>query len=197
MGGERRLPETPSQTAGPYWSMRLAASGENVLTTAETLGPRVRIEGRVLDGDGKHIEDALVEVWQANAAGRYRHPADDRDEAPLDPAFTGFGRAASDFETGEYWFETVKPGQVPAPEGGLQAPHLNVIVQGRGMLNPGFTRIYFGDETEANEADPTLARVAPERRATLIAELVEAEPTPTYRFDVRFQGPDETVFFDV
>jgi protocatechuate 3,4-dioxygenase alpha subunit len=196
MAGDR-LPETPSQTAGPYWSMRLGAVGENVLGTPETLGPRVRIEGRVLDGDGKHIEDALLELWQANAAGRYRHPADDRDDVPLDPAFTGFGRAASDFETGEYWFGTVKPGRVPTADGALQAPHLNVIVQGRGMLNPTFTRIYFADETEANAADPVLAQVPADRRHTLIAELVEAEPTPTYRFDVRFQGPDETVFFDV
>jgi protocatechuate 3,4-dioxygenase alpha subunit len=196
-GDDHRLPETPSQTAGPYWSMRLAGSGENVLATTETLGTRVRIEGRVLDGDGKHIEDALLELWQANAAGRYRHPVDDRDEIPLDPAFTGFGRAASDFETGEYWFETIKPGRVPAPDSGLQAPHLNVIVEGRGMLNPSFTRIYFADEVEANAADPVLAGVPAGRRHTLIAESIEGEPTPTYRFDVRFQGRDETVFFDV
>jgi protocatechuate 3,4-dioxygenase alpha subunit len=188
--------ETPSQTAGPYWSMRLGAPGENVLAGLKTVGQRVRIEGRVLDGDGKHIEDALLEVWQANAAGRYRHPADDRSDVSLDPAFTGFGRAVSAFETGEYWFETIKPGRVPGPGGRLQAPHLNLVVQGRGILNPCFTRIYFADETDANAADPILATVPDARRATLIAALVEATPTPTYRFDVRFQGPDETVLFD-
>ena len=189
--------ETPSQTAGPYWSMRLAAPGENVLAGPDTLGTRVRIEGRVLDGDGKHIEDALLELWQANAAGRYRHPADPRHDLPLDAAFTGFGRAASAFDTGEYWFETIKPGRVPAPDGRLQAPHLNLVVQGRGMLNPGFTRIYFADEAEANASDPVLAGVPPGRRSTLVAVLVEEGPPPTYRFDVHFQGADETVFFDV
>jgi protocatechuate 3,4-dioxygenase, alpha subunit len=188
--------QTPSQTAGPYWSMRLGAPGENVLAGPDVVGQRVRIEGRVLDGDGKHIEDALLELWQANVAGRYRHPADDRADVPLDPAFNGFGRAVSSFETGEYWFETIKPGRVPDPVGRLQAPHLNLVVQGRGMLNPGFTRIYFADEAEANAEDPILSTVPLSRRETLVAALLEEAPTPTYRFDVRFQGPDETVFFD-
>jgi protocatechuate 3,4-dioxygenase alpha subunit len=116
---------------------------------------------------------------------------------PLDPAFTGFGRAGSSFETGEYWFETVKPGRVPAADGTLQAPHLNLVVQGRGMLDPTFTRIYFADEAAANALDPVLQLVPVERRPSIMAVLVEESPTPTYRFDVRFQGPDETVFFDV
>ena len=102
--------QTPSQTVGPYFTMSLSGEGENVLTTPETVGQRIRVEGRVFDGDRRHIEDALVELWQADGAGRYHHPADDRTDAPLDPAFTGFGRCASDFQTGAYSFLTIKPG---------------------------------------------------------------------------------------
>ena len=118
----------------------------------------------MFDGDRKHIEDALLELWQANAAGRYNHPADDRDDVPLDPAFTGFGRCASDFKTGAYSFLTIKPGPVPHPSGGLQAPHVSLIVQARGMLDPTYTRVYFADEEEANAADPVLATVPAARR---------------------------------
>ena len=191
--------QTPSQTVGPYFTMRLSGEGENVLTTPETQGERVRIVGRVLDGDRKHIEDALVELWQADAAGRYHHPADDRTDAPLDPAFKGFGRCASDFQTGAYSFLTIKPGPVPHPKGGLQAPHISLTIQARGMLNPTFTRLYFADEAASNADDPVLQSVPVERRSTVIAELVEATESsvPTYRFDIRYQGDDETVFFDV
>jgi protocatechuate 3,4-dioxygenase, alpha subunit len=190
---------TPSQTAGPYFTMRLSGEGENVLTSPETLGERIRVEGRVLDGDRKHIEDALVELWQADSAGRYHHVADDRDDVPPDPAFSGFGRCASDFQTGAYSFLTIKPGPVPHPNGGMQAPHLSITIQARGMLNPTYTRVYFGDEASANASDPVLQTVAEDRRPTLIAErLDEADSgVPTYRFDVRYQGDDETVFFDV
>ncbi len=132
---------TPSQTVGPYFTMRIGGEGENVLTTPETAGERIRVEGFVYDGDRKHIEDALIELWQANAAGRYQHPADDRDDVPLDPAFTGFGRCPSDFKTGAYSFLTIKPGPVPHPNGGLQAPHLSLIIQARGMLDPTYTRV--------------------------------------------------------
>lgn len=187
---------TPSQTVGPYFTMRLSGEGENVLVTPESAGTRIRVEGRVLDGNRKHIEDALIEVWQANAAGRYRHPADDRIEIPIDPTFTGFGRCASDFTTGAYSFLTIKPGPVPFPDGRLQAPHLSLVVQARGMLHPTYTRVYFADEADANAADPVLTQVPPERRATLVAERVRADPTPTYQFDIRYQGPDETVFFE-
>ena len=191
--------QTPSQTVGPYFTMRLSAEGENVLTTPETVGQRIRIEGRVLDGDRKHIEDALVELWQADSAGRYHHPADDRGAGPLDPAFSGFGRCASDFRTGAYSFLTIKPGPVPHPSGGLQAPHISLTIQARGMLNPTFTRLYFGDEPTANADDPVLRSVPAERRSTLIADRVEADDSsvPTYRFDIRYQGDDETAFFDV
>jgi protocatechuate 3,4-dioxygenase alpha subunit len=185
-------PETPSQTVGPYFSMRLALDGENILTTSED---RIVITGRVTDGAGDHIEDALLEIWQAGVSGRYRHP-DDTRSLTLDEGFTGFGRARSDFETGIYRFETLKPGPVPDPEGEYQAPHIALIVQGRGMLNPVFTRIYFSDEAEKNRDDLVLRSVPESRRNTLVARLEEGSEPPTYRFDVRFQGDDETVFFD-
>jgi protocatechuate 3,4-dioxygenase alpha subunit len=189
--------ETPSQTVGPYFSMRLGGEGQNVLAAAGVPGERIRIEGTVLDGDGVHIEDALIEIWQANAGGRYRHPDDIRDEIALDDGFVGFGRAATEFATGGYWFETIKPGPVPDAEGEFQAPHINVVVQARGMLTPVFTRIYFSDEDEANRQDQVLNQVPRERRPTLVARLDEASSDPNvYRFDVRFQGDDETVFFD-
>ncbi|HEY0520699.1 MAG TPA: protocatechuate 3,4-dioxygenase subunit alpha [Ilumatobacteraceae bacterium] len=191
--------QTPSQTVGPYFTMRLSAEGENVLSSPESSGQRIRIEGRVFDGDRQHIEDALLEVWQADSAGRYHHPGDDRSDVPLDPAFTGFGRCATDFKTGAYSFLTVKPGQVPHPNGGMQAPHISVTIQARGMLNPTFTRIYFDDQTAANDADPVLQSVPPSRRPTLIAtrDSDDESSVPTYRFDIRYQGDDETVFFDV
>lgn len=188
-----RLGETPSQTVGPYFSMRLPREGENVLTSRED---RIVIEGKVTDGDGTHVEDALLEIWQAAPSGRYNHPDDTRGELDLEDGFTGFGRAASDFHTGEYRFETLKPGRVPDPEGELQAPHISLIVQGRGMLNPVFTRIYFSDQEAANADDLVLRRVPEERRRTLIAELEEGSDPTTYRFDIRMQGDDETVFFD-
>jgi protocatechuate 3,4-dioxygenase, alpha subunit len=191
--------QTPSQTVGPYFTMRLSGEGDNVLTTPDTVGQRIRIDGRVLDGDRKHIEDALIESWQADAGGRYHHPSDDRNDIPADPAFTGFGRCASDFKTGSYSFLTIKPGPVPHPNGGTQAPHISLTIQARGMLNPTFTRLYFSDEVEANDVDPVLQSVPEKRRATLIATRVDdaSSPIPTYRFDIRYQGEDETVFFDV
>ena len=191
--------QTPSQTVGPYFTMRLSGEGENVLTTPDTIGQRIRVEGRVLDGDRRHIEDALIELWQADSAGRYHHPADDRTDVPSDPSFNGFGRCASDFQTGGYSFLTIKPGPVPHPQGGMQAPHLSLTIQARGMLDPTFTRVYFADEEAANATDPVLLSVPAARRATLIAALVESNESsvPTYRFDIRYQGDDETAFFDV
>jgi protocatechuate 3,4-dioxygenase alpha subunit len=190
-----RLGQTPSQTVGPYFTLRLYRKGEEILVPEGYDGGRIVIEGKVLDGDRNHIEDALLEIWQANAAGRYHHPDDTRD-LDLDDGFTGFGRTVSDFETGEYRFETVKPGLVPDDEGAFQAPHISLMVQGRGMLNPVFTRIYFSDEEKANQDDLTLRRVPAHRRMTLVAELVDGGEPKVYRFDVRFQGDDETVFFD-
>lgn len=186
--------QTPSQTVGPFYTLRLFREGENVLVSPEHPG-RIVIEGRVLDGDRRHIEDALLEIWQANSRGRYRHPDDTRDLA-LDNGFNGFGRAITDFSTGEYRFETIKPGPVPDAEGAFQAPHISLVVQGRGMLNPVFTRIYFSDEEEANRDDLILRGLAADRRGTLIAELSDDGDPKVYRFDVLFQGDDETVFFD-
>jgi protocatechuate 3,4-dioxygenase alpha subunit len=192
-----RLGPTPSQTVGPYFSMRLGGEGENILARAGVPGERIRIEGRVFDGNEAPIEDALIEIWQANAGGRYRHPGDARSEIPLDEGFTGFGRAETAFETGEYWFETIKPGPVPDTEGEPQAPHINVIVQARGMLNPSYTRIYFSDEAEANDRDPAITATPPDRRSTLVARCDDPDGVPkVYGFDIHFQGDDETVFFD-
>lgn len=184
---------TPSQTVGPYFSMRLAhTDDESILTEAED---RIVITGKVTDGDGAHIEDAFLEIWQAGRSGRYRHPDDSRD-LEIDEGFSGFGRAKTNFETGEYRFVTLKPGLVPDAEGAFQAPHISMIIQGRGMLNPAFTRIYFSDEEEANRDDLVLRSVPAERRATLIARLEDGSNPPVYRFDIRMQGDGETVFFD-
>lgn len=188
--------QTPSQTVGPYYSMRLGGEHQNVLPAPDG-SERIIISGRVLDGDRNHIEDALLETWQANPVGRYNHPDDQRDEIDLEPGFTGFARVMTDFETGDFRLETVKPGRVPDPEGEPQAPHISVIIQARGMLNPVFTRIYFSDETEANSHDMVLASVPGDRRHTLIAQLVPGSDPKQYSLDVRFQGDDETVFFDV
>lgn len=187
-------PQTPSQTVGPFFHMRLGEEGTELLV-AEDDSDRIDIAGQVLDADGEHIEDALVELWQADQAGRYRHPHDTWNDATLDDDFTGFGRSCGEFETGAYRFVTVKPGRVPHPGGGSQAPHLNLIVQARGMLNPLYTRLYFGDEDEANAEDPVLRAVPEARRTTLIARPENGE-VMTYRFDIRLGGPDETVFFD-
>jgi protocatechuate 3,4-dioxygenase alpha subunit len=188
------LKQTPSQTVGPYYAMRLFAPDQNRLVPVSAPG-RIRVEGCVLDADGVPMEDALVEIWQANAHGRFRHPDDPRVDVPLTPGFVGFGRAPVDLETRRFWFETTKPGRVPAPDGSSQAPHLSLVVQGRGMLRPSFTRLYFADETTANAADFVLVRVPEARRHTLLAHLVSSDGAPTYRFDIRFQGNDETVFF--
>ena len=188
--------ETPSQTVGPYFSIGLSGPDENVLVADEVQGERIRVRGRVLDGEGAPVGDALIEVWQANSLGRYRHPDDSRDDIALDEGFTGFGRAATIFETGEYLIDTIRPGPVPDPEGELQAPHLCLIVQARGLLNPLFTRLYFSDEAEANNHDLVLRMVPPERRSTLIASHEDGDPR-VYRFDIRLSGEGEIVFFDV
>lgn len=192
-----RLGQTPSQTVGPYVSMAFPREGDNVLPIPDGGGERIVITGVVFDGDRNHIEDAVIETWQANPLGRYNHPDDNREEIPLDPKFTGFARAMTDFETGVYRIETVKPGRVPDLEGDFQAPHIAVVIQGRGMLNPVFTRLYFSDEEEANADDLVLRQVPESRRHTLIAQLEPGSDPKTYRWDIRFQGEDETVFFDI
>jgi protocatechuate 3,4-dioxygenase alpha subunit len=178
---------TPSQTVGPYFGLKLG--GNNVLVGPKARGEKIRIEGQVFDGDGSFVEDALVEIWQADGEGHYAQPVD------RSSGFTGFGRVETDPKTGKYWFETIKPGRVPDPEGELQAPHLVMVVQGRGMLRPVFTRLYFSDEMEANNVDLILGMVPPERRSTLFADPVSKDRN-LYRFDIRLQGAGETVFFD-
>jgi protocatechuate 3,4-dioxygenase alpha subunit len=183
------LVTTPSQTVGPFFSFALPYEGGDRLVAPDD-PDAIRIEGTVRDGAGEPLPDALVELWQANRAGRYAHPEDTREELPLEEGFSGFGRCGTDGE-GRFAFVTVKPGRVPWPDGGLQAPHIDVSVFARGLLARLVTRIYFPDEAEANDADPVLASVEPARRATLVA-VPEGE---RLRFDVNLQGDAETVFF--
>ena len=189
------MKQTPSQTVGPFFAFGLIRGGENILVMDQTEGEKIRLEGRVFDGEGQIVSDAMIEIWQANGHGRYNHP-EDKQEKPLDPSFIGFGRAGTD-ENGVYWFETVKPGSVPGPGSSVQAPHLNVIVFARGMMLHAFTRIYFADEF-ANRTDPILSSVEDERRrTTLIAHREKSGDKTVYRFDIRLQGEGETVFFDM
>jgi protocatechuate 3,4-dioxygenase alpha subunit len=185
---------TASQTVGPFFSDALLRDPQNVLVQAQTGGERIRIEGQVYDGDRKVVEDALVEIWQANEHGRYNHPAD-RQPLPLDPAFSGFGRSGTDAD-GCFWFETIRPGRVPFDAERQQAPHILVTVASRGMLNHAVTRLYFEGEA-ANEADPVLSLVPEARRETLLARRTVVDGKPVYRFDIVLQGQGETVFFNV
>jgi protocatechuate 3,4-dioxygenase alpha subunit len=184
------LRTTASQTVGPYLHIGLTWLVTDNLVGEGVSGERVTIEGCVVDGDGKPVDDALVEIWQANAHGRYDHPDDTRD-VPLELGFKGFGRVATD-AAGRFRFATIKPGQVPAPEGGVQAPHINVTIFMRGMLKQVRTRIYFPNEA-ANASDPVLSCVPAARRETLIARPVG---DGALEWNVDLQGPDETVFFD-
>lgn len=201
------LKETASQTAGPYVHIGLIPQQagfevfeknfSNVIAGPDVQGEPIRIEGRVIDGSGTPLKDVLLELWQANAAGRYDHPADIQDK-PLDAGFRGWGRAGSDFATGVWSFETIKPGSVPGRHGRPMAPHVNLWIVARG-INIGLnTRMYFSDEAEANAADPVLNLIEQEvRRQTLIAERSEQGSQVVYRFDIHLQGERETVFFDV
>ena len=190
--------QSPSQTVGPYFAQGLLREGDpvftNVLVSDNTEGERIRVTGCVLDAEGRPIEDAMLEIWQANSHGRYNHPLDEQ-EKPLDPEFRGHGRASTD-TNGNYRFETIKPGAVPGLDNNSQAPHINVIVFARGMLSHAFTRIYFEDET-LNQDDPVLISIEdPAHRNTLIARREEPDGVVIYRFDIRFQGENETAFFD-
>ena len=186
---------TPSQTVGPFFSFGLTTENCSVRNIAGTQakGERIVLACRVLDGDGVGLPDAMVEIWQADAQGIYNHP-DDPQQKQVDPACSGFGRMGTT-EDGSCEFETVKPGQVPGPGGVAQAPHLNLMVFARGMLKQLYTRLYFAGDP-ANDQDPTLTLVPKERRESLMAH-----PDPArkgiWQFDVRLQGENETVFFDV
>ena len=194
------LKQTPSQTVGPYFAYALAAPQYNYphaglaageLADALVPGERIRIIGRVIDGAGKPVSDALIEIWQADAEGRYAHPADPRR---ANGTFHGFGRFGTGTDPQQrFIFQTIKPGRVDAE----QAPHISVIVFMRGLLSHAYTRIYFSDEAEANHRDPVLSTVPGDRRRTLIAQREESTAATLYHFDIVMQGPDETVFFDV
>jgi protocatechuate 3,4-dioxygenase alpha subunit len=201
------LRETASQTAGPYVHIGLApgAAGFQIFEAelgTDIAGPnaegeRIRVEGVVTDGAGAPVKDVLIEIWQANAAGIYPSPLDLGSER-VEDGFRGWGRVISDFDTGLWGFDTVKPGVVPGRDGRGMAPHLNLWIVARG-INVGLnTRMYFADEAEANAADPVLGLIEQaDRRATLIAARGLREGTPVYRFDIRLQGEGETVFLDI
>nr|WP_311530058.1 protocatechuate 3,4-dioxygenase subunit alpha [uncultured Ralstonia sp.] len=203
--------ETASQTGGPYVHIGLAPRQAgfdiydkefgNVLTTPATRGERIVLEGRVYDGSGSLVRDVLIEIWQANADGKYAHPADHQDK-PVDPAFRGWGRAGADFDTGVYRFDTIKPGAVAGRTGAAQAPHICMILFARGINLGLHTRVYFSDEAAANGTDPILNGIEWEvRRKTLIAQRSQRNGETVYTFDVRLQdtpeGGAETVFFDI
>jgi len=184
----------PSQTIGPFFHFALTANAAlGSMAREGARGERLHIVVRVLDGDGQPVPDAMIELWQADAGGKYHHPDDTQATAP-DPAFCGFGRLATD-NCGACRFETVRPGRVPGLSGALQAPHINVNVFARGVLWHLFTRIYFAGDP-ANEDDAILALVPADRRDTLLARP-DANIPGVWNFDIYLSGERETVFFDV
>jgi len=208
--------QTPSQTVGPFFHYGLPWKGGADLVGQSDMGARpelfaeehwvlnlssptgtpegevIEIAGRVIDGAGNPVPDAMIEIWQANAAGRYRSEDDPREDVPLDPHFVGFGRASTDRE-GVYRFRTVRPGRVAGPGNSLQAPHLAVSVFGRGILKRLATRLYF-EGAEGNDSDPVLGSVPEERRQTLIARR---QDNGDWWLDLVLRGENETVFFDL
>ena len=192
---------TASQTVGPFFKYGLTPDGKYDwndaftanLVTPDVSGERIRIQGRVFDGDGAPVPDCMLEIWQADAQGRFSDPQDQR--ALPNSSFRGFGRCGTD-ANGDYAFDTIKPGPVPDPDGKPQAPHILLAIFARGMLLQNYTRIYFSGEA-GNAADPVLALVPIDRRATLIAGRANCNAGAVYRFDIYLQGDNETVFFDV
>ena len=197
------LKETPSQTAGPYVHIGCTPNFAEItgvyesdlgisMVNDKTLGERITLRGRVFDGTGTPLRDALLEIWQADSKGLYNSPSELRGTA--DPNFTGWGRCPTDMETAEYRFETVKPGQVPFKDGRMMAPHVTVWIVARG-INIGLqTRVYFDDEKEANDKDPILQRIEHRNR---VPTLIAKRDGSSYVFDIYLQGDKETIFFDV
>ena len=181
---------TPSQTSGPYLTIGLIGGPIDSSLVAEGDPRAIRIRGQLRDGQGEPVPDGLVEIWQANAAGRYAHEADTRSDVPLEEGFLGFGRSAT-VDDGWFEFVTVKPGGVPGDAGEVQAPHLVVGVYARGLLKGLVTRMYFPDEEEANAADPVLSGLDEGERETLVARSENGG----LRFDIHLQGERETTFF--
>ncbi|MCY1666411.1 protocatechuate 3,4-dioxygenase subunit alpha [Rhizobium sp. SL86] len=197
------LKESPSQTAGPYVHIGCTPNftgihgvyetdlGSGPLYNEKTRGERITIKGRVIDGSGTPLRDAMVEIWQADADGFYNSPSETRGKA--DPNFFGWGRCPADMTTGEYVFETIKPGRVPHA-GRWMAPHVTLWIVARG-INIGLqTRMYFSDEEEANAEDPVLARI--EHRVR-VPTLIGKREGDVVTFDIYLQGENETVFFDI
>lgn len=194
--------ETPSQTVGPYFAYGLLphtyarrSIATHQICKPETPGEHIRVAGCVIDGNGKPIEDAMLEIWQADAEGRYASPADPNFPLRTDPQFRGFGRTGTTPQ-GEFVFDTIKPGRVRGSGNALQAPHLNLIVFSRGLLTHVYTRIYFDDEQTANAEDEILNLVEAVRRPTLISKRQRGASGITYRFDIHMQGENETVFLE-
>ena len=198
-----RLKESPSQTAGPYVHIGLTPNFADIggvypvdlgasLVNDKTKGERITVVARVFDGTDTLLRDALVEIWQADAEGLHNSPAEMRGAA--DPNFTGWGRSPANPDTGEFVFQTVKPGRVPFKDGRLMAPHISFWIVARGINLGLSTRMYFGDEEKANSEDPVLGRI--EHRVR-VPTLIAPRDGDTYRFDIRLQGDRETIFFDV
>lgn len=203
----QQLKETPSQTGGPYVHIGLLPQQANIdifehnfdqnLVNEKTKGERIRLEGQVFDGLGLPLRDVLIEIWQADAQGVYPSAADSQGKT-ADPHFVGWGRTGADFDTGFWHFDTIKPGAVPGRKGSTQAPHIALVIFARG-INIGLnTRVYFEDEVDANAQDPILNGIEwVPRRQTLMAKRHERDGEIVYHFDIRIQGDDETVFFDI
>ncbi|KMK66426.1 protocatechuate 3,4-dioxygenase subunit alpha [Puniceibacterium sp. IMCC21224] len=197
------LKESPSQTAGPYVHIGCTPNFSGIdiyggdLGTAMKTGPvkgqEITIRGTVFDGTGTALRDAMIEIWQADADGLHNAVSETRGQA--DPNFTGWGRSPGDMATGEFVFETVKPGQVPCPDGRMQAPHVTFWIVARGINIGLHTRMYFADEMAANAQDPILTRIEHQNRVPTL--LAQPEGNGVYRFDIRLQGEGETIFFDI
>lgn len=197
------LKESASQTAGPYVHIGLTPNFAEItgvydedlgisMVNEKTAGERISVRGRVFDGTGTPLRDALIEIWQADSSGLYNSPSELRGSA--DPNFTGWGRCPTGMESGEFVFETVKPGRVPFKDGRLMAPHISFWIVARGINIGLSTRMYFADEEQANSEDPILARIEHRIR---VATLIAQRDGNTYQFDIHLQGERETVFFDI
>ncbi len=202
-----QLKESPSQTAGPYVHIGCTPNHCGIegvypsdigalMLGLGAKGEHIVIKGHVYDGAGAPVKDALIEIWQADAAGLYNSPGEKRGNA--DPQFTGFGRQATDGSHGEYRFETIKPGRVPFADGRPMAPHITFWITARGINIGLHTRMHFADEAEANTQCPVLMRIEHRQRLpTLFAAREPGDGAPTYRFDIHLQGSHETIFFDI
>jgi protocatechuate 3,4-dioxygenase, alpha subunit len=187
------LRATTSQTVGPFFKIGFDWLNRDNLVGEGVSGERITVQGRVFDGNGVPVPDAILEIWQANAHGKYNHPEDTQDK-PIEPGFKGYGRVPVSTD-GMFRFVTIKPGPVPGPNGMEQAPHLMISLFMRGLLKHLVTRMYFPDDAR-NDGDPILNLVEAARRSTLIAKKTAGSPG-TLEWNVVLQGPDETVFFDV